>query len=300
MGVQYVSRSQMFFWSCQHSLCGLESAVFLCKWLQSVAATLHVEPLTAHETTILNWVRSLVKEARESVELEELGITTDSSAFLLQPYQLCTIVLRIWAIVFGGNTMWAIINQIGSGLRNLAERIELEALSSNGRGTQGFQPEIAVSRFGSGAGFCDHFARPSYQSSAVDRYIDDTGDLDAGLYNQTGRDYPDVAAQGNHDVFVWEGDISTVGGTSASAPTFGAVIALVNDALVAAGKSALGFLNPWLYTGAYAALIDITTGSSIGCETTGFPAAVVWDAVTGFGTPNLGKLIAEAFRPHHA
>ena len=46
MGVQYVSRSQMFFWSCQHSLCGLESAVFLSKWLQTVAETLGKEPLT--------------------------------------------------------------------------------------------------------------------------------------------------------------------------------------------------------------------------------------------------------------
>lgn len=46
MGVQYVSRSQMSFWSCQHSLCGLESAVFLSKWLRTVAETLDEEPLT--------------------------------------------------------------------------------------------------------------------------------------------------------------------------------------------------------------------------------------------------------------
>lgn len=39
MGIDYVSRSQMFFWSCQHSLCGLESGVFLYKWLHLVADT---------------------------------------------------------------------------------------------------------------------------------------------------------------------------------------------------------------------------------------------------------------------
>ncbi|THY65380.1 subtilisin-like protein [Aureobasidium pullulans] len=165
-------------------------------------------------------------------------------------------------------------------------------------GTQGFQPEIAVTRFGSGAGFSNYFPVPAYQASAVDKYINDIGDLYAGLYNRTGRGYPDVAAQGNHDVIVWEGNVTTVGGTSASGPTFAAIIALVNDALIAAGKPALGFLNPWIYGGAFAALTDITTGSSIGCDTPGFPAAVGWDAVTGFGTPNLHKLITEAFRAH--
>lgn len=155
-------------------------------------------------------------------------------------------------------------------------------------GTKDFQPEVAVTRFASGAGFSNYFAKPAYQASAVNRYLGHIGDLHAGLYNRTGRAYPDVAAQGNHDVYVWEGNISTIGGTSASSPTFAAVIALVNDALIAAGKPALGFLNPWLYGGAYAALTDITTGSSFGCNTTGFPATVGWDAVTGFGTPVSG------------
>ncbi|TIA55837.1 hypothetical protein D6C79_00269 [Aureobasidium pullulans] len=126
MGVQYVSRSQMFFWSCQHSLCGLESAVFLSKWLRTVAETLDEEPLTAHEIIILDWVRALVEETRESVDLEELGVRSNLEISALQPSQLCTIVLRIWARVFGGNTMWAIISQIGSALEQLAERIERE------------------------------------------------------------------------------------------------------------------------------------------------------------------------------
>ena len=39
---------------------------------------------------------------------------------------------------------------------------------------------------------------------------------------------------------------------------------------------------------------DITTGSSRGCDmkTLGFPATKGWDAVTGLGTPNYGKLAA--------
>ncbi|KAI4724514.1 subtilisin-like protein [Aureobasidium sp. EXF-10728] len=165
-------------------------------------------------------------------------------------------------------------------------------------GTAGYLPEVAVSRFGSGAGFSNYFSMPTYQTNAVEGYLDKIGNLYQGLYNRSGRGYPDVAAQGNHDIIVWEGNITTVGGTSASSPTFAAVIALVNDALIAAGKPPLGFLNPWLYGGAFAALTDITSGSSIGCNTSGFPAEVGWDAVTGFGTPNLGKLIAQAFHAH--
>lgn len=152
-------------------------------------------------------------------------------------------------------------------------------------GTQGYLPEVAVQRFGSGAGFSNYFGQPAYQTAAVEGYFGKIGDLYAGLYNKSGRGYPDVAAQGNHDVIVWAGNITTIGGTSASSPTFAAVIALVNDALLAAGKPALGFLNPWIYGGAYKALTDITSGSSIGCNSSGFPAEVGWDAVTGFGTP---------------
>nr|POE75449.1 tripeptidyl-peptidase sed2 [Quercus suber] len=165
-------------------------------------------------------------------------------------------------------------------------------------GTQGFAPEVAVQRFGSGAGFSNYFAQPAYQRSAVEGYFGKIGSLYAGLYNRTGRGYPDVAAQGNHDVIVYNGRIRTVGGTSASVPTFAAIIALVNDALIAKGRPALGFLNPWIYGGAYKALTDVTSGSAIGCDSSGFPAEVGWDAVTGFGTPNLPKLIAAAFKRH--
>lgn len=71
-------------------------------------------------------MRALVEETRESVDLEELGVRSNLEISALQPSQLCTIVLRIWARVFGGNTMWAIISQIGSALEQLAERIERE------------------------------------------------------------------------------------------------------------------------------------------------------------------------------
>jgi len=53
-----------------------------------------------------------------------------------------------------------------------------------------------------------------------------------------------------------------VSGTSCSAPAFAGIIALINDQRIAAGKSPMGFLNPWLYKiGTKAgAFYDITQG----------------------------------------
>lgn len=95
-------------------------------------------------------------------------------------------------------------------------------------------------------------------------------------------------------MIVWNSRVITIGGTSASSPTFAAVLALVNDALLANGKPSLGFINPWLYKTGYQGLNDIVFGSSYGCNTTGFPAQIGWDAVTGWGTPDFPKLLALA------
>jgi tripeptidyl-peptidase-1 len=52
--------------------------------------------------------------------------------------------------------------------------------------------------------------------------------------------------------------LGTISGTSASCPLTSGIFSLVNDALIAAGKPALGFLNPWLYKKGYKGLTDIT------------------------------------------
>ena len=98
------------------------------------------------------------------------------------------------------------------------------------------------------------------------------------------------------------------GGTSAAAPVFGAVIALVNDARLRAGKKALGFLNPLVYQFGPEVLTDIVSGSAVGCNgingQTGAPvpgggivpfatwnATEGWDPATGYGVPNLGAML---------
>ena len=68
-------------------------------------------------------------------------------------------------------------------------------------------------------------------------------------------------------------------------------ISLINDALLASGKPALGFLNPWLYKKGYKGLTDVKKGFSYGCNVQGFPVTEGWDPVTGFGTPDFPKLV---------
>ena len=120
----------------------------------------------------------------------------------------------------------------------------------------------------------------------VDSYLSRLGeDKYKTLFNRSGRAYPDVAAQRYRRDMVWNGEKYLVDGTSASAPTFAAVVALVNDALIAGGKPSLGFLNPWLYSTGFEAFTDVTTGSNKGCNTSGLHAARDWDPASGFGTP---------------
>ncbi|KAK0234356.1 family S53 protease [Armillaria nabsnona] len=149
--------------------------------------------------------------------------------------------------------------------------------------------ETAAS-FSSG-GFSNVFARPSYQFSAVSTYLTALGNINAGRFNTTGRGFPDVAAQGNNIEIVSGGRTGLVGGTSCT--IFASVISLINDRLIAAGKPALGFLNPFLYANPNA-FFDITTGDNPGCGTNGFPALASWDPVTGLGTPNFAALLAAA------
>ncbi|RFU23989.1 hypothetical protein B7463_g12345, partial [Scytalidium lignicola] len=87
----------------------------------------------------------------------------------------------------------------------------------------------------------------------------------------------------------------TIGGTSLSAPLWGAMLTLVNEKRIAAGKSTLGFINPTLYAHPEA-FNDITIGNNDGCYSPdlstiwGFPAAKGWDPVSGLGSPNFPVL----------
>jgi len=154
-------------------------------------------------------------------------------------------------------------------------------------------PEVAVDF--SGGGFSNYFLRPTYQVAAVTEYLVRLGTNDSGLYSLIGRGYPDVSAFGVDFQIVYDQYVFGVSGTSCSAPTWASVVALLNDQLLSAGKSALGFLNPFLYTVGASALTDIVSGNNDACgedANLGFSATVGWDPVTGLGTPKFPSLQA--------
>jgi tripeptidyl-peptidase-1 len=83
--------------------------------------------------------------------------------------------------------------------------------------TMNFQPEESAYRpsrntsdgfrdlYSSGSGFSDYFDRPWYQDNVVPAYVKALGDQYKGLYNRTGRAYPDLSAQGLYFAYFWNG-----------------------------------------------------------------------------------------------
>lgn len=157
--------------------------------------------------------------------------------------------------------------------------------------TYAFGGESAAS-FSSG-GFTNYWAQPTWQKNAVTGYLTKFGTNlpDPSLYNATGRGFPDISALGTQFQVVQGGFTQSVAGTSCSAPTMAGVISLLNDIRLGAGKSPLGFLNPFIYQNP-SGWTDITSGNNPGCNTNGFYAAQGWDPVTGFGSPNFTTLSA--------
>lgn len=171
--------------------------------------------------------------------------------------------------------------------------------------------------------FSNFFSRPSYQAEAVPPFLKRQGSKQKPYYNASGRGIPDVAAQG-YGFLTYDGGQDTSNeGTSDATPTFAGIVALLNSARLSAGQPPLGFLNPFLYGEGAGGLNDITVGGSMGCygqiDYAGWNATKVrlvfstlshdlascmrlsfsyvanwyqgWDAVTGLGTPDFGKLL---------
>jgi kumamolisin len=128
-----------------------------------------------------------------------------------------------------------------------------------------------------GGGFSVQFPEPAWQSSAGVT-------PPAGF----GRGVPDVSGdadpESGYQILV-DGKSMVIGGTSAVAPLWSGLIALLNEKL---GKP-LGFFQPALYgiSARAKALHDITLGSN-----GSFSAGPGWDACTGLGSPSGESLLA--------
>jgi kumamolisin len=128
-----------------------------------------------------------------------------------------------------------------------------------------------------GGGTSVVFDRPKWQEKIdVPSSVEGTSRLGRGL--------PDVAGFASGYTARVIGEEVIFKGTSAVAPLWAGLVALLNQH---AGRPT-GFLNPLLYkrAAAAAALHDVTRGSN-----GAYPAGPGWDACTGLGTPDVRRLL---------
>ena len=137
--------------------------------------------------------------------------------------------------------------------------------------------ELAIGEGATGGGVSEAFALPSYQADAR---------VPAAPNGFVGRGVPDVAGDADpttgYSVRV-DGSDTVIGGTSAVAPLWAALLARINQSL---GTPA-GFVNPLLYSASgQATFHDVTSGNN-----DGYSAGPGWDPCTGWGTPDGSRLL---------
>ncbi len=163
----------------------------------------------------------------------------------------------------------------------------------------------------SGGGVSSMWPMPGYQAQAPASLHVINGNSSGSPCNAPSgdcREVPDVSADGDPDtgyVIYWNGNGAAgpldpagwqdVGGTSAAAPVWAALLALANATGRCAGTP-LGFANPALYNAAATAYsADFNDVTSSDNDMTGvngglFPAGPGYDMATGLGSPNATAL----------
>ncbi|KAK0709813.1 hypothetical protein B0T26DRAFT_653567 [Lasiosphaeria miniovina] len=136
MGVNYVARTKSLEWSMQHSLCNLECAVLLSKWLMTLASIGPGEPPpTAEERNLLALVGRMLDETEFAVPIDpslsgaghdhHRSRSMDSSASdPTKLRQLASAVVRLWAETFKGAHIFEIVRIMAAGLEGYADLIE--------------------------------------------------------------------------------------------------------------------------------------------------------------------------------
>jgi kumamolisin len=141
---------------------------------------------------------------------------------------------------------------------------------------------------GTGGGVSDLFPLPDFQKSA-----NVPPGLNAGF---VGRGVPDVAgdaAPGTGYIIIIGGRQSVVGGTSAVAPLWAGLTALINSK----ASRPVGFLLPFLYANPHC-LRPVTQGDNKPTNSNlGYAAGPGWSACTGLGVPDGAALMKALANP---
>jgi subtilase family serine protease len=152
----------------------------------------------------------------------------------------------------------------------------------------------------SGGGISSFWSMPAYQRHAPASLRVVAADSSGSPCGSSGncREVPDVSADGDPNtgyLIYYGGSWQGIGGTSAAAPLWAALVALA-DANRACGRVRLGFVNPTLYRLAGSAqhsyFNDVKSGNNDYTGTNGgrYPAGPGYDMATGLGTPKAGIL----------
>jgi len=138
--------------------------------------------------------------------------------------------------------------------------------------------ELSSDEGATGGGVSEVFALPTFQDSA---------NVPKAPNGFVGRGVPDVAGDADPETgynVVVDGEETVIGGTSAVAPLWAGLFALINQSL----GTNVGYANSLLYSATEEATFhDITSGNN-----GAYSAGPGWDACTGLGTPNGSALLA--------
>ena len=191
----------------------------------------------------------------------------------------------------GSGAYWSDVNTatFGSALSYIPE-VAWNESDANGLGASGGGPST-------------RFAKPTWQTGP-------------GVPNDGARDVPDISfSAAGHDAYfiTFQGLIGGVGGTSASAPSFAGVLALLNQYQISKGfqrTPGLGNINPQLYRLAQVAptvFHDVTEGNNFvpcaqgspDCLTGsyGYSAGPGYDMVTGLGSVDVNRFVTQWNQP---
>jgi kumamolisin len=141
--------------------------------------------------------------------------------------------------------------------------------------------ELSSNEGATGGGVSEVFALPGYQRSAK---------VPKAPNGFVGRGVPDVAGDADPETgynVVVDGQQTVIGGTSAVAPLWAGLLALINESL----GTNVGYANPLLYAASAGKTFhDVTSGSN-----GDYSARPGWDACTGLGSPD-GVALLNALR----
>ncbi|KAE8312194.1 hypothetical protein BDV41DRAFT_539455 [Aspergillus transmontanensis] len=122
MGVSIVTRSQAFTWSLQHSLCALECAFVVSKWLLAMQNRAPEVPLDKEETTLVAYLTDIVTEADPAI------CAGRDSRSVPHLFELCVRVVKLWAKLLSGEAHWDVVRMIGKVLEAYGCILEKELL----------------------------------------------------------------------------------------------------------------------------------------------------------------------------